>query len=208
LADAHTMLRLSPIADPDVREPTSIRPLDAQVDVRHAGTIRPVPTAGRPRGRGGHVRAHVAVVAARFNANVTDRLLAGAVSALQDAGATHETFRVPGSFELPAAVRALVGTGRFDAVVPIGCLIRGDTSHFQVIADAVAYGLMRVTLDAEVPVVFGVLTCDTLGQALDRAGGAEGDKGAEAARAALELVALRQAISSERSSRASARRTR
>lgn len=148
-------------------------------------------------------------MAARFNQSVTDRLLAGAVAALQDAGATHETFRVAGSFELPAAARALARTGRFDAVVPIGCLIRGDTPHFHYIADAVANGLMRVTLGEEVPVVFGILTCDTSAQALDRAGGAEGNKGAEAAEAALELVALRQAIAgSATRTRKTARRTR
>jgi 6,7-dimethyl-8-ribityllumazine synthase len=151
----------------------------------------------------------VAVVAARFNSAVTDRLLQGAVTALQDAGATHETFRVAGSFELPAATRALARAGRFDAVVPLGCLVRGETPHFEILADAVASGLMRLSLEEETAVVFGVLTCDTLAQALDRAGGAEGNKGAETAEAALELVALRQALKAETTSRsASVRRAR
>lgn len=166
-----------------------------------------MPRAGRPRPTERRANAHVAVVAARFNQRVTDRLLSGAVTALQDAGATHETFRVPGSFELPAAARLLASAGRFDAIVPLGCLIRGDTPHFQVLADAVAGGLMRLSIEERVPIVFGVLTCDTLAQALDRAGGAEGDKGAEAAQAALELLALRQSLSPRRS-RASASRTR
>ncbi len=138
------------------------------------------------------MRARVAVVAARFNERVTDKLLAGAVRALQDAGAVHETFRVPGSFELPAAARQLARSRRFDAVVPLGCLIRGETPHFEFIADAVANGLLRLSLEEDVPVVFGVLTCDSLAQALDRAGGAEGNKGAEAAQAALEMLVLRQ----------------
>ncbi len=146
------------------------------------------------------MRARVAVVAARFNERVTDKLLAGAVRALQDAGAVHETFRVPGSFELPAAARQLARSKRFDAVVPLGCLIRGETPHFEFIADAVANGLMRLSLEEDVPVVFGVLTCDSLAQALDRAGGAEGNKGAEAAQAALEMLVLRQ--EARRSSRA------
>lgn len=152
-----------------------------------------MPRAGRPAREERSVTARVAVVAARFNAQVTDKLLAGAVRALQDAGAVHETFRVPGSFELPATARRLARTKRYDAVVPLGCLIRGETPHFDVIAHAVAHGLMRVSLEEDVPVVFGVLTCDTLAQALDRAGGAEGNKGAEAAEAALELLALARA---------------
>lgn len=151
--------------------------------------------------------AHVAVIAARFNERVTDKLLAGAVTALQDAGATHETFRVPGSFELPPAARAAARTRRFDAVVPLGCLIRGETPHFEFIAEAVAHGLMRLALEEDVPVVFGVLTCETLAQALDRAGGAEGNKGAEAAQAALEALALRQALGAKRA-RPTARRAR
>src|SRR2546426_12320401 len=166
-----------------------------------------MPGAGRPRASDARPRAHVAVVAARWNERIVDRLLAGAVEALQGAGATHETFRVPGSFELPAAARRLARTRRFDAIVPLGCLIRGDTPHFHYIADAVANGLMRLSLEEEVPVVFGVLTCDTLAQALDRAGGAEGNKGAEAAATALELVALAQSLSSA-STRSSSRRMR
>lgn len=149
-----------------------------------------MPRAGRPERAQRRVTARVAIVAARFNAQVTDKLLAGAVRVLQDAGAVHETFRVPGSFELPAAARRLARTKRYDAVVPLGCLLRGETPHFDVIAQATALGLMRVSLEEEVPVVFGVLTCDTLAQALDRAGGAEGNKGAEAAESALELTAL------------------
>ncbi len=166
-----------------------------------------MPRAGRPRTAPARARAHLAVVAARWNERVVDRLLAGAVGALQRAGATHETFRVPGSFELPAAARRLARTRRYDAIIPLGCLIKGETPHFHYLAEAVANGLVRVSLEEEVPVVFGVLTCDTLAQALDRAGGAEGNKGAEAADGALELVALAQSLSRSRS-RATPRRTR
>ena len=147
-----------------------------------------MPKAGRPRSNDARIRAHVAVVAATWNAPVTDRLLAGAVEALQRAGATHETFRVPGSFELPAAVARLAATKRFDAIVPLGCLVRGDTPHFHYLAEAVAGGLQRLTVETDVPIAFGVLTCDTLAQALDRAGGAEGNKGADAAEAALQTL--------------------
>lgn len=166
-----------------------------------------MPRAGRPRANASRARAHVAVVAARWNEKVTDRLLAGAVETLQRAGVTHETFRVPGSFELPAAARRLARTRRFAAVVPLGCLIKGATPHFHYLAQAVAGGLLRVALEEEVPVVFGVLTCDTEAQALDRAGGAEGNKGADAAEAALELIAFAQSLSASRTRRTS-RRTR
>lgn len=165
-----------------------------------------MPRAGRPPASDARTRAHVAVVAARWNERVTDRLLQGAVESLQRAGVTHETFRVAGSFELPSVTGRLARTGRFDAVVPLGCLIRGDTAHFHFLADAVANGLMRLSLESDVPVVFGVLTCDTLAQALDRAGGAAGNKGAEAAEAALELIAIRQSLGGSRN-RKTARRT-
>jgi len=137
---------------------------------------------------------------------VVDKLLAGARDTLDRAGATHELFRVPGSFELPQIARRLARTGRFDAIVPLGCVIRGDTPHFHYVARAATDGLLRLSLEQDVPLVFGVLTCDTLAQALDRAGGAEGNKGADAAAAALDLVALAQSISS-RSAKTS-RRTR
>ncbi len=166
-----------------------------------------MPRGGRPNAKAARATAHVAVLASRWNERVTDRLLAGAVEALQHAGATHETFRVSGSFELPAAARRLARAGRFDAIVPLGCVIKGQTPHFHYIADAVANGLMRLSLEQDIPVVFGVLTCDSEAQALDRAGGAEGNKGAEAAETALELVALAQSLSAKRT-RATSRRTR
>jgi 6,7-dimethyl-8-ribityllumazine synthase len=165
-----------------------------------------MPSRGRPKPPGAPPRAHVAVVAARWNESVVEKLLDAAVRTLVAAGATHELFRVPGSFELPQVARRLARTGRFAAIVPLGCVIRGDTPHFEYVARAVTDGLLRVSLEDDVPTVFGVLTCDTLAQALDRAGGAEGNKGADAAAAALELVALGQSLAARTAN--TSRRTR
>ncbi|MBI2773707.1 MAG: 6,7-dimethyl-8-ribityllumazine synthase, partial [Chloroflexi bacterium] len=138
----------------------------------------------------------VAVVSALWNAEITERLAAGAVAAAREAGAAVDSFTVAGSFELPAAVAMLCDTGRYDAVVPIGCLIRGETPHFDVLAHAVATGLMAISLSYPIAIPFGVLTCDTVAQAKARAGGKQGNKGAEAMAAALALVGLRQATES------------
>ncbi len=148
----------------------------------------------------------MAVVAARWNAEITDRLASGAVAAARDAGASVDSFTVAGSFELPAAVAALGDTGDYDAIVPIGCLVKGDTPHFEFIAGAVAHGLMELSLSYHAAVPFGVLTCNTMAQARARAGGRLGNKGAEAMEAALEMVALSQTIASSR--RRSSRRAR
>ena len=165
-----------------------------------------MPSRGRPAPSDAKARAHVAVIATRWNATVVDKLVAGAIDALEGAGATHELFRVPVSFELPQTARRIARTRRFDAIVPLGCVIRGDTPHFEYVARAATDGLLRVSLEEDTPLSFGVLTCDTLAQALDRAGGAEGNKGAEAAAAALELVALGQSLASRTAK--TARRTR
>lgn len=155
---------------------------------------------------------NVAIVTARWNAEITDRLSSAAVAAARDAGASVDSFTVSGSFELPAAVAALADTGRYDAVVPIGCLIRGETPHFDVLANAVASGLMELSLTRPAAIPFGVLTCDTEAQARARAGGRLGNKGAEWMDAALGMVALRQSLASQprrarRASRAASRST-
>ena len=142
--------------------------------------------------------ARVAVVSARWNAEITDRLAEGAAQAARAAGASVDSFDVAGSFELPAAVAMLAETGRYDAVVPIGCLIRGQTPHFEVLSRAVASGLMELSITYPIGLAFGVLTCDTMAQARARAGGRLGNKGAEAMEAALGIVALRQTLSSRR----------
>ena len=144
-----------------------------------------------------------AVVVSRFNAEVTDGLLAGALSALDAAGVTADArtiVRVPGAFELPVTAQRLAESGRFDAVVCLGCLIKGDTMHFEYLAEAVSQGLSRVALDSGVPVAFGVLTTLTDEQALERARPGDGNKGAEVARAAIEMASLFRALDTETTS--------
>jgi 6,7-dimethyl-8-ribityllumazine synthase len=148
--------------------------------------------AGKRAGAGHGAR--VAIVRARWNEEVTLALERGAIERASDAGASVDLFEVAGSFELPAAVALLADTGRYDAVVPIGCVIRGETPHFEYIAQSVSKGLMDLTLTYPIAIPFGVLTCDSIEQARERAGGAEGNKGTEFMDAALEMVALRQAL--------------
>ena len=144
-----------------------------------------------------------AVVVSRFNAEVTDGLLAGALSALDAAGVTADArtiVRVPGAFELPVTAQRLAESGRFDAVVCLGCLIKGDTMHFEYIAEAVSQGLSRVALDSGVPIAFGVLTTLTDEQAMERARPGDGNKGAEVARAAIEMASLFRQLDTEAAS--------
>jgi len=150
--------------------------------------------------------ARVAIVRARWNQDVTAALERGAIERGTANGASLDLFEVAGSFELPAAVALLADSGRYDAIIPIGCLVRGETPHFDVLANAVARGLLDLSITYPIAIPFGVLTCDTVEQAMERAGGTEGNKGAEAMDAALELVALRQAVA--RSARSSPARSR
>ena len=139
----------------------------------------------------------VAIAASRFNRRVTDPLVAGAVSELRRHGVAEADIDlawVPGAFELPLAAERLAATGRYAAVVAIGAVVRGATPHFDHVAGQAAAGLAAVTRASGVPVAFGVLTCDTMEQALDRAGGKAGNKGAEAALTSLELAGLLEAI--------------
>lgn len=132
-----------------------------------------------------------AIVVSRYNAWITDRLLAGAQQEWARVGGAPDRLDVipaPGSFELPVLARAAATCGRYDAVVAIGCLIRGETTHDQHIARSVTDGLQRVALDTGIPVAFGVLTVDHEAQAEARAGGEQGNKGAEAMRAAIETM--------------------
>jgi len=133
-----------------------------------------------------------AVVAARWNADVTERLLDGALSVLRAAGDREvAVVRVPGSFELVSACRWEVRRAR-SAVVSLGCLIRGDTPHFDVLSRSVASALAQLNAAQDVPIAFGVLTCDDHAQAMDRAGGRAGNAGREAAEAAIEMARLRK----------------
>ena len=135
----------------------------------------------------------IALVASRFNEPVVERLVAGAVEALVARGAERsglELVRVPGAFDLPPVVRRIAESGRFDAVVALGAVIRGETAHFDYVAGECAAGLARVADETGVPVAFGVLTTENEEQALERSGGRRGNKGADAACAAIELASL------------------
>lgn len=135
----------------------------------------------------------VAIVVARFNDFVTDRLLVGAQAALRDAGITEsdvEVLRVPGAFEIPMAAQRIAETGRINAVVCLGCLIRGATPHFEYIASACAHGITAAAASTGVPMSFGVLTTNSAEEALERAAPGPSNKGREAADAAVEMARL------------------
>ena len=135
--------------------------------------------------------AGIGIVAARFNARFVDRLLEGALRVLARHGVADPTVvRVPGAFEIPLAARRLAGAEGIEAVIALGAVVRGETPHFDYVSDACARGVMRAALDEGVPVIFGVLTTDDDEQAAARTGGAHGNKGEEAALAALEMVTL------------------
>jgi 6,7-dimethyl-8-ribityllumazine synthase len=134
-----------------------------------------------------------ALVVSRFNSFITDRLMAGAVDALEAAGSQAEnilTVHVPGSFEIPLVAKKLAAAGQADAVIAIGCILRGETAHFDYVASEVARGVQLAQLDTGIPVIFCVLTCDTLEQAIDRAGLKSGNKGYDAGIAAIEMANL------------------
>jgi 6,7-dimethyl-8-ribityllumazine synthase len=138
------------------------------------------------------------IVVSRFNEFITDRLLRSAYDGLVRAGAQGndiELVRVPGSFEIPSAARTLAETKKYDAIICLGCLIRGDTAHYYVIVNEVTRGIGQSAQETGVPHAFGVLTCENLEQAIDRAGLKMGNKGFEAALAAVEMANLKKAIS-------------
>ena len=153
--------------------------------------MRPADGAAAPLPSGAGFR--FAVIVSRFNATITAPLRDAAVAALHEAGAAPndvEEFSVPGAFELPQAARCAAETGRFDAIVCLGCVIRGETPHFEYVSSAAAQGVMAASGDTGVPMAFGVLTTDTEAQARARAGADEHNKGREAAAAALEMAGL------------------
>ena len=142
------------------------------------------------------------IAVARFNAFITERLLQSAYDGLVRCGAAKRDIaivRVPGAFEIPSAARTLAETGNYDAVICLGCLLRGDTAHYDVIVNEVTRGIGQSAQETGVPHAFGVLTCDTLEQAIDRAGLKMGNKGFEAALAAVEMAALKEVISRQSS---------
>jgi 6,7-dimethyl-8-ribityllumazine synthase len=143
--------------------------------------------------------ARVGIVAARFNAHIVDELVRGCVERLGELGVDEsriETHRVPGAFELPLAAKLMAETKRYRAVVCLGCVIRGDTPHFDYVAGEAARGIMDVSIQMSLPVIFGVLTTNTEQQALDRTGGSHSHAGKNAADAAAQMIALGRAIRS------------
>ena len=158
------------------------------------------PAHGRPIAVEGDLSAsgmRFAIVVARWNAVITDRLLQGSLDGLKRSGAAQsdvEIVRVPGAWEIPSAARTLAESKRFDAVITLGCLLRGETAHYEAIYTEVARGIGQSQQETGVPHAFGVLTCETLEQALDRAGVKAGNKGFEAAIAAIEMVSIQKKL--------------
>ena len=143
------------------------------------------------------------IVVSRFNSFITERLLGGTVDGLLRCGVEfsdgYEIVRTPGAFEIPSAARTLAETKKYDAIICLGCLLRGDTAHYDVIVNEVTRGIGQSAQETGVPHAFGVLTCDTLEQAIDRAGLKMGNKGFEAALAAVEMANLKKAVVGRRS---------
>ena len=158
------------------------------------------PLRGKPVAVEGDLSAagmRFAIVVARWNAVITERLLDGALDALLRSGAKRaeiEVVRVPGAWEIPAAARTIANAGQVDAIVTLGCLLRGETAHFEAIYNEVARGIGQSQQETGIPHSFGVLTCETLEQALNRAGIKAGNKGFEAAVSAIEMVSLRRKL--------------
>ena len=138
-------------------------------------------------------KARFAIVASQFNSFIVDHLISGAVNALKSHGIDEnsiELFQAPGAFELPLVVKRVGESRRFDAIIALGAVIRGSTPHFDYVAGSCARGLADLTLQLDMPVAFGVLTVDTIEQAIERSGTKAGNKGADAALTAIEMVSL------------------
>jgi 6,7-dimethyl-8-ribityllumazine synthase len=159
----------------------------------------PAPTISALEGDLDATGLRFAIVVSRFNAFITERLLLSACDGLLRTGAAKKdiaVLRVPGSFEIPSAARTLAETKKYDAIICLGCLLRGDTAHYDVIVNEVTRGIGQSAQETGVPHAFGVLTCDTLEQAIDRAGLKMGNKGFEAALAAVEMASLAVSLQS------------
>ena len=154
-----------------------------------AETLQPAKISGALSASG----LRFAIVVSRFNSFITERLLAAALDALERAGAAApgmDVVHVPGAFELPLASKKLAQTGKYNALIAIGCILRGETAHYDYVCSETSRGLQLAQMDTGVPVIFCVLTCDTLEQAIDRAGLKGGNKGFEAGLAAIEMAQL------------------
>lgn len=196
IAEAQRLKVLADAANPKTGERSFSLALPGEIIITVHGQPGPPPS-----GIEGKLKAEdkrFAIVVSRFNAFITERLLQGALDGLRRMGsraADIEITRVPGSFELPVAARMLAESGKFDAIICLGCLLRGDTAHYDVIVNECARGIGQSAQETGVPHAFGVLTCDTLEQAIDRAGLKMGNKGFEAAMAAVEMASLKAVVS-------------
>src|SRR6202451_2342542 len=156
--------------------------------------FKPVKTTGGLSAAG----FRIGVVVSQFNSFITERLLAGTLSALERGGADEkqiQVVQVPGSFELPLAAKKMAVSGNFDSIICIGCILRGETSHYDVVVSETARGIQLAQLDSGVPMILCVLTCDTLEQAINRAGLKSGNKGYESGLAAIEMAHLSRKLS-------------
>ncbi len=201
-SDAELGKRLSPIAATDWKSDLfTVQPVPG---IPIAFWEWSEPLKGKPAALEGDLVAtgmRFAIVVARWNSVITDRLLGGALDCLGRSGARRENIeivRVPGAWEIPDAARKLAGTGRFSAIVTLGVLLRGETAHYEAIYNEVSRGIGQSQGETGVPHAFGVLTCETLEQALDRAGLKAGNKGFEAASAAIEMASLHLKIEAAR----------
>ena len=173
------------------RKPSKSQNLESSIESK----IRRKAVSGKLNASG----LRFAIVGSRFNEFITDRLLRSAYDGLIRSGARERDIaivRVPGAFEIPSAARTLAQSGKYDAIICLGCLLRGDTAHYDVIVNEVTRGIGQSAQETGVPHAFGVLTCDTLEQAIDRAGLKMGNKGFEAALAAIEMANLKKTIGS------------
>jgi 6,7-dimethyl-8-ribityllumazine synthase len=192
--------------------PYGARLFEVEVSGLRIGFLTYARKAGEHRGLEASLNAagkQFAIVVGRFNSFITERLLDGALLALRQCGAKPNDIsivHVPGAFEIPAAARQLAQTGGYHAIICIGCLLRGGTLHYEVIANEVTRGVGQSAQETGVPHAFGVLTCDTLEQAIDRAGLKAGNKGFEAALAAVEMASLRQQVTAHVASAADGKR--
>jgi 6,7-dimethyl-8-ribityllumazine synthase len=192
--------------------PYGARLFEVEVSGLRVGFLTYAKKAGESRGLEASLNAagkQFGIVVSRFNSFITERLLDGALLALRQCGTDPNDIaivHVPGAFEIPAAARQLAQSGRYHAIVCIGCLLRGGTLHYEVIANEVTRGVGQSAQETGVPHAFGVLTCDTLGQALDRAGLKAGNKGFEAGLAAVEMASLRQQVAERVGSAADGKR--
>jgi 6,7-dimethyl-8-ribityllumazine synthase len=186
--------------------PYGARLFEVEVSGLRIGFLTYAKKVGEHRGLEAPLNAtgkQFAIVVSRFNSFITERLLDGALLALRQCGANPKDIsvvHVPGAFEIPAAARQLAQTGNYHAIICVGCLLRGGTLHYEVIANEVARGVGQSAQETGVPHAFGVLTCDTLEQAIDRAGLKAGNKGFEAALAAVEMASLRQQVAAHATS--------